>query len=393
MRTTMLALTARVNAARSAVKSATTDKAREAAIAELEAATKALATASTKVDSKSVSILKKEERYEEEDESEDEDEDSKSSKDEPKKPVAKDSESDKSSGSGSMSADEGDTESDSSDDTESDDSSMDEEESAEESADENESADAEGEDEEEDEDEDEKARASAIAASKAVLRAAKKSGNKELAAQARAAYKAATRAVRPKALSRLSVLTEAVGKVTGKKSLRAQLGALTALAANQATIEKLSEQVADLKTYRRKERVDALLKAARKDGKITSKERDSLRSDGLKLGTKWLKAHLDGRAKVRTTSQGASSGKALDKTLADAAKSLAPKDVAAEAEAAANAISVEGLTPDQLDMLDTFRVSAETGEAMDPAAFAEAMNKTLERRKAMAAAKASGRRR
>lgn len=364
MPTSLLALTARVTAARAAVTKATTEKARETAMADLEGATRDLALA--QVQSKTVKHVTKEERYEEADDESAEEEEK---DDEPKKPMAEDSSDSDASGSS---------------DSGSSDSLEDEEEEAEESGSsgssgsDDSSADEEDEDEEEDDEDDEEAKEKAVSSLSALYRAAKKSGNKALAASAKSAFHAAKRAMRPKALTRLSVLAGALQQATGKKSTRAQLGALAALAANQKTIKELGDEVKALKVDKRRGRVDTMLRQARKDGKITSKERDSLRADGLKLGTKWLKAHLDGRAKVRTTREGGRAGAEVPASVSEEVRRSAPKQPVVE-DKAMTAYDLSNLNEDQKKILE---MSRQFSGGVEAESFLESMNKNLARRRA-----------
>lgn len=278
----ILSLTKARDEASAAVAKATTEKARAKAIENLETASLALAALQSRTDSKMVKTVKKtsEEKYEEdEDESEEADEEA---DDEPKKPASDDE-------------DDSDDDDDDSDDDDDDDSDDDESEDEEE-------------DEEEDaeEEEDEKCRASALASAKSLLRTAK--GPKAQAA-AKAHLDSVKRAIRPRSASKHKALLSACERVTGKKGLSAIVGALDALKKTAENTERLSTDVAKIKQRQRREKVDAMLTAARREGKVSKAEVASLRSQGLK-DSRWLKAHLEVLPKkVRLQDEGALQGK------------------------------------------------------------------------------------
>jgi hypothetical protein len=262
---TLLQLQKRRDDALKALLSADGEKAKTKAAAAYSAAEQALATFKSTLESKTVKKTKKEETYEEEDEDEEEDASDEEEDDEPKKPVADDSDDD-------------DGDDDDSDD--SDDSDEDEDEDADED-----------EDEEEDEDEDEKARASALSSARSLLKLARKGGDKSLAAAAKASLRSLKSAMKPKALERYRALRAACSRVTGKKSTRAIVGALDALAATAKSTEKLSADVSRIKAANRRTKVDAALAEAKRDGKVTKAEIAALRTQGLK-DPKWLKGYL-----------------------------------------------------------------------------------------------------
>lgn len=274
---TLLQLQKKRDDALKAVASAKTDKARAKASSDLEAASLALATFQARIDSKKT-FVKKEERYEE-DEDEDEEEES---DDEPKKPASDDDDDD----------DSDDDDDDDSDDSDDEDEDEDEDEDADED-----------EEEEEDEEEDERCRAAALSAARVVLKSAK--GDKAVSA-ARVLVKSVKRASKPRAIARFRTLRAACQRITGKKSMRAVLGALEALAETAKSTEKLSADVAKIKGQRRRDRIEGMLQGARREGKITKPQMEALR----KQDPKWLKSYLSTLPRqVRRLEEGALEGR------------------------------------------------------------------------------------
>lgn len=66
-----------------------------------------------------------------------------------------------------------------------------------------------------------------------------------------------------------------------------------------------------MRREKRASRVESLLGKARRSGKIAATEKKTLRSDAMKNGVAWLKAHLSVRPKmVRSVKEGVREGKA-----------------------------------------------------------------------------------
>ena len=233
-----------------AVASAESDKARTKALGDLDKASLALAAFQTRIEAaKKVKTVKKEERYEEEED------------DEPKKPAEEEEEED---GSSSDSSD--------SSDSSSDDSYSEEEE---------EKAEEEEEEAEEESEEEEEEKAKALLGSKS------------------SAY----------SFMNLFALGQ---RITGKKGVREVFGALDAIDVRLKAAAELEKRVDKLEARQRKERVDALLSSARRDGKITQDAIASLKIKGLS-DPRWLKAHLEALPKrVRTLDEGPATGQAFD---------------------------------------------------------------------------------
>ena len=109
-----------------------------------------------------------------------------------------------------------------------------------------------------------------------------------------------------------------------------------------------------------------MLSAARKDRRVAKRELASLRADGLKMGTKWLKAHLAARPKlVRSTDEGALEGRDLD----------GGRDGDRE-NTRSEHLSKQNLTSEQRKIIET--QARESGKSFDEF-FAE-MNKTIDAR-------------
>ena len=346
---TLLQLQARVDAARKALASASNASAQNKAMKDLEGALTAKALFEAKLVSKTVKTVKKEERYEEEDEeeedeeeeaAEDEDEEGEekaASDDEPKKPMGKKAKAKtKSEAAADDDADDDEGDDDDDDDNGDDDDGEDEDED---------------EDEEEGEDEDEDARAHALMSARGLLAVAKKSGDKQLLGSARATLAAVQRVAVPQSLEQLRQLKAACQRITGKRNVTAILGALDALAATQKATEKLSSEVAKLKSVQRRTKVDAMLTAARREGKITAQEIAVLRADGIKHGTRWLRAHLDVRPRIVRTSE--------DRPLEGHAT-----------ESTQKIFDAQQMTDDQRKVVAT--LAQQTGKSFDE--FVEAMN-------------------
>jgi len=101
-------------------------------------------------------------------------------------------------------------------------------------------------------------------------------------------------------------LLRAVKQATGQKSIKGAFGALAAMGPKLAAVSKLEARLATLEASSRKIRVDALIDGAKAAGRIVGKAHaETLRADGAKQGTKWLKAHLAALPKLhRTTASG-----------------------------------------------------------------------------------------
>lgn len=342
---TLLQLQKRREKAMSALAAATTAPARKKATEELEAALLAIAQFKTKLDSKSVKTVKKEERYEETDEDEDEDEeasDDEDADDEPKKPAESDDDDD-----------------DDSDDDDDDDSDEDED-------DEDESEDEDEDEEDEDEDEDERASASALASARQVLRSAKSSKNAKAISAARSHLKSVKRAIAPKSLESFRKLKAACQAATGKKSLTSILGALSAIPAQRNAEKANAAAIAKIKASQTRDKVDAMLSVARKERRVTKKELASLRADGIKMGTKWLKAHLAARPKlVRSVDDGAREGRDLE----------GGRDGDRETTRSEH-LSKQNLTSEQRKMIEM--QARDAGKSFDE--FFADMNKTIDAR-------------
>jgi hypothetical protein len=349
---TLLSLTKKRDLARKALASAATPKLRAKAGSELEAATAALARFNAKLEAKSTARLRAaDDADEEEDEDEEADE---AADDEPKKPMTG-----KGKGKKAKAADDSDDSDDSDDDSDGDsdeDDDAEEDESEDEDEDEEEDED-EDEEEDEEEDEDEEARAKALATARSIVRTAKKGGNKALAESARAHLVSVKRAVAPKAVSKLHALRSVCERVTGKKSLAAVIGALEALPARKAADKRLTAKVARLEQRDRAAKVDSLL------GKFRSSygkdEKNGLRADGMRLGTKWLRAHLEARPKlVRSVADGGFQGRT----------STGSKD---GDTVRAGILDAQNLSADQRKMIES--MASGTGKTFDD--FLAEMNK------------------
>jgi hypothetical protein len=282
---TLLQLTAKRDAARAALASAT-PKTRARALAAYDSATLAVARFNSRLAAKSRarSSAKDEDEDDDDKEEEEEEDEEEEADDEPKKPM----EEKKSKGKAKSKAEEKDDDED--DDSDDDDSDDDEDDDDGEEEDEEEDEDEE-EEEDEKEEEDEEARSKALASARSVLRAVKRTGSKAALASARSNLASVKRAIRPKALGDFRTLRAVCQRVTGQRSVSGILGALEALASTAKSTEKLSADVSKLKADKRRSRVDAMLAEARREQKITAPEMKSLRAQGLN-DPKWLRGHL-----------------------------------------------------------------------------------------------------
>lgn len=93
-------------------------------------------------------------------------------------------------------------------------------------------------------------------------------------------------------------------QVTGQKGVDAVFGALSAIQKDRKEAPKLAARLAKLEGARTADKVDAMLKRAAREGKITTPEAQSLRAQGLK-SPQWLKGHLAVKtARVHTLDEG-----------------------------------------------------------------------------------------
>ena len=266
--------------------------------------------------------------------------------DEPKKPLADDEEehdSEDSMDSEDSDSSEEEEESMDDEDSEEEDESM-EENDSEDSADSDSEDSGDSEEEEDEEEEDEEARAQAVLAARTLYSAAKRMGSKKLSTLAAKNLRAAKKAAKPKTTAKHKALSATVAKVTGKRRLNEQLGALEALPATKAQLAKLSADTTALKKAGRKQRVTELLAANRE--KFGPGEKAGLIELGLEKGTSWLRSHLEARPKlVRTTVEGPVRG---------ALEASAPQGSATESKIPA----LNELSPDQLRIITEGAASA-----------------------------------
>ncbi|GAC1536363.1 MAG: hypothetical protein NVS3B10_00220 [Polyangiales bacterium] len=193
---------------------------------------------------------------------------------------------------------------------------------SEEDEEEDESEDEEEEDEEADE-EAKKAQARvdsrlrAMVDAKAAFVSAK--GDARLAAATK--YKASVRALRKaKASAKAAKLTSlerahsallsACVKLTGRSGKREMMGALDAIQKRLDEHASLKSRVSKLEGVTKREKVDAMLSAARRDNRITKAQIEPLRAQGLK-DKRWLKGYLATLPKIaRSIEDGALRGTA-----------------------------------------------------------------------------------
>ena len=83
-------------------------------------------------------------------------------------------------------------------------------------------------------------------------------------------------------------------------------GRIAAMKQSDAATAKLRAEMDDLKREQRAGKVDGLIKSARKAGKITAEQAESLRAQGMKKnGLNWLREYLDATpARVNTLEDG-----------------------------------------------------------------------------------------
>jgi signal peptide peptidase SppA len=80
-------------------------------------------------------------------------------------------------------------------------------------------------------------------------------------------------------------------RLTGQKSVNGILGALDAIGVRLSAAAKTEERVKKLEVQSRREKVDALIKAAKRDGRVSPSMAASLAAAGMK-DPRWLKGHL-----------------------------------------------------------------------------------------------------
>jgi hypothetical protein len=103
-----------------------------------------------------------------------------------------------------------------------------------------------------------------------------------------------------KSKASLQDLISAVASLTGKSDPGEQLGALAAMRDRVAGAERNEKRLAKLESDARRERVNAMLKGARREGRITVKQIDHLRVQGMK-DPKWLRGYLASMPKLVRT--------------------------------------------------------------------------------------------
>lgn len=211
--------------------------------------------------------------------------------------------------------DDSDDESDEAAGDEDDEGESDSDEDADEADEEEDEEDEEEDDEEEDEEEEEEARVrgAALSSARSAFGAAKRSGKAPLIKSARAQLVAVKRlSASFESLSKKHhSLVTACRKATGKKSARAIAGALEGLKASASRTERVAKDLKREKAARRASRVDAMLKDARRDGRVTKAQVPGLRDKGLS-DPKWLRGFLDTTPRMRTLGAGPLTGKAAN---------------------------------------------------------------------------------
>lgn len=216
--------------------------------------------------------------------------------------------------------DSDDDDSDDDDDSESEDEEEDEEESSssadDEPYDDEDEEDSEGDEEDEEEEDDEeedeeeaRVRDSALASARSVLRGAKRSGDRKAIQIAKAHLASVKSLAKAHAAvsGRYGKLRAHASKVTGKRGTSAIMGALDALKATAKNTEKLAGDVGKIRAHQRRERVDAMLDKARREGRVSKAQIPALRTQGI-ANPKWLKGYLGVLPKVRTLDEGALEG-------------------------------------------------------------------------------------
>ena len=118
-------------------------------------------------------------------------------------------------------------------------------------------------------------------------------------------------------------LLASVQKLTGKKNVSEIFGALDALSVKLDSSAKTAARVEKLEKDARRDKVMGMLKAARKDGRVTPAQMNALIEQGMK-NTKWLKGYLATlEPQVRTSDSaiteqvGASSAPSFDSQFAN----------------------------------------------------------------------------
>jgi signal peptide peptidase SppA len=109
-----------------------------------------------------------------------------------------------------------------------------------------------------------------------------------------------------KSKARINSLIKAVAALTGKSNPREQLGALKAMADRIASAGRNDKRLRVLENNAKRERVTTMLKAARREGKITAKQIDHLRTQGMR-DQKWLKGYLATLPKIVRSDEDAST--------------------------------------------------------------------------------------
>lgn len=93
-------------------------------------------------------------------------------------------------------------------------------------------------------------------------------------------------------------------QVTGKSDIAEVFGALDAIGQRAKNHDKIQARLASLEKEQRAAKVDKMLRTARSEGRVSSKQGTSLRAQGMK-DPKWLRGHLSTLPKlVRTTVEG-----------------------------------------------------------------------------------------
>lgn len=281
----LLALTKKRDDALAAVASATTPDGRSTALAALEKASLKLASFQAKIEGKSKTFVKKEERYEEEESASAEEGESASASasaeeaaSPKKKPMSKKSKSKKSE---DESGSESDSASGSAEEADSSDSSSSSSDSG----------------------------SSGVAEESAEDESAEEESAEENAKKARSEAKKAHSILSSNAgvytYAKLYALAQ---RITGKHGVHEVFGALDAIGVRLQAAEKVEKRVERIEVRHRREKVDGMLMKARREGKITRDAVESLRTKGMS-DPRWLKAHLGALPKrVRTLDEAALEG-------------------------------------------------------------------------------------
>lgn len=148
-------------------------------------------------------------------------------------------------------------------------------------------------------------------------------------------------------------------QVTGQKGVKETFGALDAMGVRMKAAEKLESRLNRLEGENKRGKVDSMLKTAKREGRVTPAQYESLRAQGMK-DIKWLKGYLA----------------TLPKQVRNSDEAILP-----HADAAGNVVG--GLTSEQQKIMMAASQNltpAERAAGIDPAKFAAKVHETHNRK-------------